>query len=125
MVKRKEATPNSLFSGKGFTISRGEKMKKIIMVLILAMILLFPLATFARDLVEFDVEEHIVWMNPVAWDTLNYDNKVQMIQDFGQTFSQKRNLYGYWTYKAMGTGAKLATFELYEGGARKIKILIN
>jgi hypothetical protein len=114
-----------LIHGVWFYIGRGEKMKKIIMVLILAIILLFPLKTFARDLIELDVGEHIVWMNPVAWDTWNYDQKVQVIKQFGQTFSQRRNLYGDWTYKAMGTGDKLATFELYEGGARKIKILIN
>ena len=100
-------------------------MKKLAMVLILAMALLFPLATFARDLIELDVGEHIIWMNPAAWDTFNYDQKVQVIKQFGQTFSQRRNLYGDWTYKAMGSGDKLATFELYEGGARKIKILIN
>jgi len=99
-------------------------MNKLVTILILAMALLFPLATFARDVVEYDVDNHIMWFNPVAWNTLSYENKVKAISEVGMLKASSRVL-GSWTCKAMGSGLKLATFEIDGSGARNIKILVN
>lgn len=105
-------------------------MKNITVILVMVVVFLgtlsFPLTTTsARDIVEYEVASHIIWMNPVAWNTLNYDFKIKIIKDFGEAFKDRPNLYRDWTYKEMGTSLKLATFELCESGARKIKILVN
>jgi hypothetical protein len=88
-------------------------------------LLALTLTVFARDIVEFDINNATIWMNPVAWNTFNYDYKIKVIQGFGDTFKQKGWTGWYWTVKEMGTGLKLATFFVSEKGAEKIKILVN
>ena len=85
----------------------------------------FTLTVSARDIVEFDAANATIWMNPVAWNTLDFDFKIKMIKDFGDTFKNDHRLHFYWSIKEMGTGLKLATFKVTEKGSENIKILVN
>ena len=77
----------------------------------------------ARDITDYDIENHIIWFNPVAWNRLDFDSKIRAIQTAVKGFPAR--LYGYWEVKEMGSGLKLATFKLTGSGAENIKILVN
>ena len=82
-------------------------MKKLIMILVLSMVIglvFFNLTVSARDIVEFDHANATIWMNPVAWNTLDYNFKIKMIRGFGDTWKTDNRYHFYWTIKEMGSG---------------------
>jgi hypothetical protein len=89
-------------------------MKKLfLLAMVIGLFVLISSISQARDIVEFDTSAHIIWMNPVAWDTLNLESKQKICSDWTK-------LPGSWDVKAMGSGLLLAKIRY-----GKYEIIVN